>query len=185
MVSKQISILALCLLMLLPAKSIALSQAKLPTVCFHDCKLDSAGFVLIKTAEGYSPFVYKDSVGIDTIGFGHVVRPGEKIKAPLMGSEAVALLDKDIQTRTEKLNKIIKVPLTINQFDALTSFAYNVGVPTLQKSTLLKKVNAEQHDQVHNQFLRYDRAGDRVIRGLRLRREAEATLYDDDLLVEE
>lgn len=168
--------LSLALALLL---SMLLSPAQSQT-CFHDCEIASNGLILIKNAEGFSPFIYRDSVGIPTIGFGHVIQPGDDITQPLMGPEAVELLMSDIRVRTEKINTFIDVPLTHNQFDALTSFAYNLGTGTLQRSTLLKKINENQNDQVHDQFLRYTYAGGKMLKGLRIRREAEARLYDSD-----
>lgn len=182
MISKKVLASAL-MLILFPLVGLATSSP-LPRVCLHDCKVGSAGFILIKTAEGYSPFIYKDSVGIPTIGFGHVVRPGEKIKTPLMGPDALSLLEADIRERTQKLNLLIKVPLTSNQFDALASFAYNVGLGTFQQSSVLRRVNAEKHDQVPDRIILYDKAGGKVLKGLYIRRRAEAELYDDDDMAE-
>lgn len=146
--------------------------------CFKDCAVDDTGYGLIKKFEGYSPFVYNDAVGIPTIGFGHVILPGEDIDTPLMGPDALNLLKMDVSRRTGQLNSIIRVSLAYKQFDALASFGYNVGIGRLKTSTLLKKVNSGQHAAVHYQFLRYDKAGDKVLLGLKIRRESEANLYD-------
>jgi len=165
--------LAVLLCLLLPAPAAA--------SCLHNCAVDDTGYALIKDFEGYSPFVYKDSGGVPTVGFGHAILPGEHIKTPLMGADALQLLKHDIARRTPELNRIINVPLATVQFDALTSFAYNVGVAKLRRSTLLRCVNTNHQREVHPQFLRWDTAAGRVLLGLKLRREAEAELYDSAL----
>lgn len=182
MISRKL-LASVILLILSPFAGLATSS-QLPRVCLHDCKVGSHGFILIKTAEGYSPFIYKDSVGIPTVGFGHALRAGENIKTPLMGPDAQALLEQDIRERTKGLNVLIKVPLTSNQFDALASFSYNVGISTFQKSSVLSRVNAEKHDQVPDRLILYDKAGGKVLNGLYIRRRAEAELYEDDDMAE-
>lgn len=182
MINRKSFLIAALLLFVPPIALPAFQQS--PKACFRDCKIGSAGLILIKGAEGYSPFIYKDVAGIPTIGFGHALQPGEKMKTPLMGPDALALLERDIVSRTKQMNRVISVPLTSNQFDALTSFTYNLGVETFARSTLLKKVNANQRAAVHPQFLRYDHAGGKTVRGLQVRREAEADLYDADNLAQ-
>lgn len=167
-----------CLFFFLPASPIA---ALINSKCFHDCRVTDDGYVLIKSFEGFSPFVYKDSIGIPTIGFGHALRPGEKIKTPLMGPDALRLLEADLAERTAQLNSLITVPIFPEQFDALSSFAYNVGMNNVKRSTLLKKVNAGLHKEVHPQFLRWDKAGGEPLTGLKVRREFEANRYDSAL----
>jgi lysozyme len=69
------------------------------------------------------------------------------------------------------------VPLTDGQFDALVSFTFNLGSGALQRSTLRRKVNREEHDEVPEQFMRWVWAGGRKLRGLMRRREKELLLY--------
>jgi lysozyme len=147
--------------------------------CLHDCRVDDTGYALIKTFEGYSPFVYRDSVGVPTVGFGHALAPGERVKTPLMGPDALALLERDVAERTTRINAVVEQPLTAEQFDAVASFAYNVGLGNLERSTLLRRLNAGEHDEVPDQFLVWDKAGGREVAGLRVRREAEAKLYEE------
>lgn len=73
--------------------------------------------------------------------------------------------------------RLIKVPLTDGQFDALVSFTFNLGSGALQRSTLRRKVNHEEHEEVPDQFMRWVWAGGKKLRGLVMRREAEASLY--------
>jgi len=145
--------------------------------CLHNCEVDGTGFSLIKTFEGYSPFIYDDVVGVRTVGFGHAVLPGETIRTPLMGPDALALLKKDVTARTGKLNHIIKVELSPYQFDAISSWCYNVGLGNVERSTLLRRMNSGKHNEVPPQFLVWDKAGGLEMTGLRVRRKAEAALY--------
>lgn len=172
------------------AAAIAIVAILIPTVivattgdnrCFHDCVVTEEGYGLIRTFEGYSPYVYKDAVGVPTIGFGHAIQSGEHIKVPLMGLEAQELLVHDVTARTEKLNQIIERPLAPSQFDALASFVYNVGFENLERSTLLKRVNAGEDSDVHPEFLLWDHAGGKVLKALWVRRQEEASRYDSGM----
>lgn len=147
--------------------------------CFKNCMPDSTGYSLIRNFEGYSPFVYKDSAGVPTIGFGHAIKRGEHITEPLIGNGAEQLLEKDVSMVAKDVNRLVNAGLTSSQFNALTSFAYNVGTGTLKRSTLLKKVNAHRDREVPAQFMRYVYAGDRKLAGLVLRRRMEAELYSE------
>ncbi len=91
--------------------------------------------------------------------------------------EAEALLIKDVQTAESAVLRLIRVPLTDGQFDALVSFTFNLGSGVLQRSTLRRKVNREEHAEVPDQLMRWVWAGGRRLRGLVRRREAEVGLY--------
>ena len=75
------------------------------------------------------------------------------------------------------VRKFVKVELTQNQFDALVDFAYNAGVGALQKSTLLKKVNAGKFDEVPAEFMKWTKGGGKELPGLVRRRRAEVKLW--------
>ena len=83
----------------------------------------------------------------------------------------------DAQITERAVLRLINVPLTDGQFDALVSFTYNLGGGALQRSTLRRKINREEHTEVPEQFMRWVWAGGRKLRGLVRRREAEAGLY--------
>jgi len=72
---------------------------------------------------------------------------------------------------------LINVPLTDGQFDALVSFTYNLGGGALQRSTLRRKINREEHGKVPEQFMRWVWAGGRKLKGLVRRRAAESSFY--------
>lgn len=148
------------------------------SVCLKTCDLSETGLGLIRTFEGYSPFVYKDSAGLDTIGYGHLIVKGEKFQQPLLPEQANELLKKDASVAIKGVNRHTNVKLKQNQFDALVSFVFNVGTGAYQKSTLLKRVNEEKHSLVPPQFLKWVYAGGKIIQGLVNRRQAEASLYE-------
>lgn len=135
---------------------------------------------LIKKFEGCKLHAYPDpGTGGEpiTIGFGttrypngHKVRLGDVISL----DQANEYLKHDVSKFASK----ITVNVNQNQFDALVSFAYNVGIGALNKSTLLKKVKLNPNDPgIRGEFLRWNRAAGKVLKGLTLRRQAEADLY--------
>ena len=87
------------------------------------------------------------------------------------------LLIKDVLLAEQAVCRLINVPLTNGQFDALVSFTFNLGSGALQRSTLRRKVNREEHEDVPEQLLRWVWAGGRKLRGLIRRRSAEMLLY--------
>jgi lysozyme len=139
-------------------------------------KISKKGLDLIKEYEGLELKAYKDSVGVLTIGYGSTgshVKPGMTITA----QEAEALLLKDVERFEEGVSAAVKVPLNQNQFDALVSFSFNLGLGSLQKSTLLRKLNAGDYAGAQAEFKRWNKAGGIVLRGLVRRRASEALLF--------
>lgn len=135
------------------------------------------GLDLIKQFEGFSETVYICPAGHPTIGYGHVVKAHENFSCGISQIEAEDLLCEDVQVSENAVLRLITVPLLDGQFDALVSFTFNLGSGALQRSTLRRKVNHEEHDDVPREFLRWVWAGDRKLKGLMRRREAEAALY--------
>lgn len=144
-------------------------------------KLNQAGLDLIKHFEGCKLTAYRDPVGIWTIGYGHTdmtgnppkVRPGLKITA----AEADAILRTDLKKYEQAVRDVVTVDLTDNQFSALVSFTYNVGPGNLNKSSVLRRVNAMQFGEVPGRLMLWNRAGGAVLRGLTRRRKAEGELF--------
>lgn len=130
---------------------------------------------LIKSFEGLELEAYLCPADIWTIGYGHTgnVKEGDRITK----AEAEALLDKDLQTFRNGVKRLVKVPLNENQFGALVSFAYNLGLGSLQSSTLLKMLNAGDYTGAADQFLRWNKSGGKVLTGLVRRREAERAVF--------
>lgn len=161
----------------IPSEAISHLPAK---SCFHNCQIDDDGLSLLKRFEGYSPFPYPDVIGVSTIGFGHAIKRGERIRAPLLGPDAQTLLESDANAKAGAVNRMVEVPLHPGQANALISFTFNLGEGSLERSTLLKRVNSGRHAAVPAEFLKWDKAGGKVVRGLQIRRRAEADLYASD-----
>ena len=140
------------------------------------------GLVLIKKYEGFYSKPYLDPIGIPTIGYGATYYPN-KVKVtmkdkPLSEKEASDLLVQMLKVYENQVALLVRKPINQNQFDALVSFTYNLGATNLGKSTLLKKVNVNPNDPtIRQEFVKWNRAGGKVLRGLTNRRKDEAALY--------
>jgi len=139
------------------------------------------GIALIKAFEGCKLNSYLDSVKVPTIGYGATYhKDGTKVKMgeTISQQEADSLLEFHINDFCVDVKHLVKKALTDNQFGALVSFAFNLGSANLEKSTLLKKVNTNPDDiSIRNEFLKWNKAGGKVLAGLTRRRTAEADLY--------
>lgn len=146
-------------------------------------RISDKGISLIKQFEGLRLTAYQDSVGVWTIGYGWTlpvdgkpIRPGMTIK----DETAERLLRTGLVGYESDVSKLVKVKLTQGQFDALVSFAYNLGARTLSTSTLLQKLNAGDYAGAADEFPRWNKAGGKVLPGLTRRREAERALFLSD-----
>ena len=138
-------------------------------------QISEKGTSLIKHFEGCRLEAYQDSVGIWTIGYGTIkgVKEGDKINQ----DEAEHLLQEEMPEYEGYINDMVKVALEQNQFDALCSWVFNLGPNNLKSSTLLKVLNEGKYDEVPEQVVRWNKAGGKVLEGLKKRREAEALLF--------
>lgn len=139
-------------------------------------KTSNAGIALIKRWEGCKLQAYQDSVGIWTIGYGHTASatPNQKITQ----ERAEQLLRADLATFEKGVSDACaKIQLAQHQFDALVSFAYNVGLGNLRRSTLLRKLLAGDAPGAADQFPLWNKAGGRVLKGLVNRRAAERAMF--------
>jgi lysozyme len=136
------------------------------------------GLDQIKRFEGFSRTVYFCPAGYPTIGYGHVVKDDEDFSADIDEAKGEELLRQDAMIAERAVLRLINVPLTDGQFDALVSFTYNLGGGALQRSTLRRKINREEHAEVPEQFMRWVWAGGRKLKGLVRRRATEADLYE-------
>ena len=126
--------------------------------------------------EGFRDHIYSDSVGIPTFGYGSLHRNYPNELFPISKARARQILMLDVQNiYYPAVKRFIKVVLTDNQETALTSFVYNLGGGALQRSTLRKVVN--RGDNPQKEFLKWCKAGGIIIKGLLLRRQAEAELF--------
>lgn len=138
------------------------------------------GIALIKEFEGCKLTAYQDSVGVWTIGYGWT-QPvdGKPIRAGMTIKQETAerLLKTGMVSYESDVSRLVKVGLTQGQFDALVSFTYNLGARSLSTSTLLRKLNAGDYAGAADEFLRWNKAGGKVLNGLSRRREAERALF--------
>ena len=135
------------------------------------------GLALKEQEEGYRQFPYQDVVGKWTVGFGHLIKPGEDFSAGLTRDQAVALLITDSAFADEIVNSEVTVPLNQGEFDALSDFCYNLG-DRLHGSTLLSKLNAGDYAGAEAQLTAWVYAGGRPNAGLKARRILEMGLWD-------
>ena len=141
-------------------------------------KISSAGLDLIKTSEGFRARAYRDGSGIWTIAYGHTqgVREGDRCDE----AQGAAWLVQDVAYAEAAVRRQIAVPLSRGQFDALVSFAFNVGQGALANSTLRRKLNAGDYLDAADEFQRWvhDATG-AVVPGLVTRRALERALFLD------
>jgi lysozyme len=145
-------------------------------------KTGTTGIEIIKMFEGFRSEPYKCPAGIPTIGYGATFYPdGKKVTMTdkaITEQEGTALLQAMLVSFEKYVDSYCRDDINQNQFDALVSFAYNLGPSNLKSSTLLKKVNANPNDEtIALEFMKWVKAGGKTLKGLVRRREAESQLY--------
>lgn len=140
-------------------------------------KLSDDGEELIIRFEGFSSKPYICPAGYLTVGYGHLVKPGEDFSLGISQAEAHRLLERDVQGSCNAVNRLVTVPLEQCQFDALVSFVYNLGSGSFQRSTLRQKLNREDYEGAANEFSKWVYARGVKLAGLVLRREAERRMF--------
>src|SRR5688572_28203353 len=143
-------------------------------------QVNARGMALIEHFEGCRTEAYRDCVGVWTIGYGHTSAAGPpQVKAGMTipESEAQALLKTDIENFGNGVEAGLRVPLNDNQFSALVSFAYNIGLTAFRESSVLRAVNAGQFKAVPGLMALWVKARGKVIPDLLARRAAEAALF--------
>jgi lysozyme len=137
-------------------------------------KASQVCYDLIKAFEGLRLKAYQCHAGVWTIGYGHTggVLPDARISP----AEAEDLLKRDVQPLEDKLNAL-GLTLSQGEFDALISFAFNLGFATLRRSTLMKKLKAGDREGAANEFLRWTFSKGDHLPGLETRRTAERRMF--------
>lgn len=136
--------------------------------------------------------MYRDSAFVPTIGVGHALTRSElysgktdvggwKWRDGLTAEQVDAVLDHDVQQARDAVLRLVTVPLTPNQLDALTSFVFNIGAAAFARSTLLKRLNEGKYDAVPDQMRRWVYAAGVVSPGLVKRREEEIKLWNGEV----
>lgn len=139
-------------------------------------KISAAGIELLKQFEGCRLTAYQDSVGVWTIGFGTTA--GVKEGQTISQVKAEEYLRFDLAIFEKAVTESLKVPVNQNQFDALVSFTYNVGVSAFRSSTLLNLINEKTDKKVvAAEFSKWVKAGNQTLPGLVSRRKAESELF--------
>jgi lysozyme len=150
-------------------------------------KIGLKGLEMIKRFEGFRSKPYLCPAGVPTIGYGNTFyASGKKVTLqdpPITEKEAEILLLDTIRIFEKCVDSYCTDELNQNQFDALVSFAYNVGCMNLKISTLLKKVNKDVKDpSIGKEFLKWKKSNGKVLYGLLVRRQQEAALYFDPIV---
>ncbi len=164
-------------------------------------QINDAGLNIIKSFEGIEdgdpstvnldPYI--DPVGIWTIGWGHAIIDNGKFVTidydpygvlaksfypdGITYEEAESLLEEDIEETCYYINRYVKIPLNNNQFSALVSFTFNVGINNLLKSTLLKKLNIGDYLGAADEFPKWRKSNGKIFNGLVRRRKTERDLF--------
>ena len=150
--------------------------------------ISAQGLKLTKASEGFMPKLYNDAAGYCTIAYGHLIykmrcnggEPAE-FKSKVTEPRGEELLLEDMTRAQYVVMTAVSVKLTASQFAALCDFVYNVGARLFRSSTLLKKINNSEMDQVPIQLLRWVLANGKPYPGLIKRRECEIELFFDGL----
>lgn len=131
---------------------------------------------LVQEYEGYRSKAYICPAGIWTIGFGHTggVKEGQTITE----EEAINLLKQDLAKTQNELSNTVQVPVSKNQFIALMSFTFNIGITKVRTSTLMKYLNQGEYALAGKQLLRWVYANGVKLPGLEKRREAEYKIWN-------
>ena len=134
------------------------------------------GLDLIKHFESLQLKAYKCSANVWTIGYGHTknVKEGDRISQ----DQANCFLMQDLYSVERAIFRLVKVKLNQNQFDALCSLIFNIGISAFNKSTLLAKLNKEDYVGAAEQFRRWNKVNNVVMAGLVRRRQAEEDLFN-------
>jgi len=137
--------------------------------------IGTKGLEMIKHFEGLELNAYQCAAGVWTIGYGHT----KDVQQGMVISENTAneMLVEELNEYESYITGLVTVELNQNQFDAMVSWVYNLGVGNLKASTLLKVLNAGDYAGVPAQMMRWNKAGGKVLEGLTRRRQAEADLF--------
>lgn len=133
---------------------------------------------LVKQFEGFSAQPYADLAGNQTVGYGHMIEPGEELEFPLSIEEATALASDDLDFAARIVLGNVTTELNQNQFDALCDFVFNIGSGAFTRSTMLKMLNADNMEGASDQFMRWVDIKGRPNDGLIRRRQAEIALFN-------
>lgn len=140
-------------------------------------QISSTGLDFLKRWERFRSTAYNDGYGNMTIGYGHLIQPGEKFAA-LSQAEALELLQRDVAWAESTVNQLVRVPLTQSQFDALVSLVFNWGAGNFRNSSHLALINSGDYQGTAARIREHPvTSGGVRSQGLVNRRSAEADLF--------
>ena len=142
-------------------------------------EISDVGLKLIAAHEGFRAKAYVCPAGVITIGYGTTRIGGKAVKLGEVCTKEQAeyWLRADVAKFETAIEKLVKVPLTQGEFDALVSFVYNIGDGAFAKSTLLKKLNGGDKAGAASEFAKWNKGGGVVLKGLVIRRVAERARF--------
>lgn len=141
-------------------------------------QITDQGLSLIKEFEGFSTTAYACPAGYMTIGYGHLIREGENFSSTeISRDDGEILLRDDVGQAERSVLRLINVPLSDGQFDALVSFTFNLGSGALQRSTLRRKLNRDDYGGAAEELPRWVYSGGKKLAGLIRRRNAERVFF--------
>ena len=138
--------------------------------------VNAEGLALIKRFEGFEATPYQDAADKWTVGWGHVIRPGETF-ASITQERAELLLQGDLADAEGAVSRMVSVALNENQFSALVSFTFNVGAGNFRSSNLRAYVNQLAWQRAADEFGEWVHCNGRELQGLVARRAAERALF--------
>jgi lysozyme len=141
-------------------------------------QLSKSGLEMIKKFEGFRAHPYKDPAGLATIGYGHRLTEPGLYPNGITEEQATEILRADVQDAVQTVERLVKAPLSQNQFDALVDFVFNLGEGRFARSTLLRALNGGRYQAAGEQLLRWDLIAGQKNLGLRARRLAELALWN-------
>lgn len=139
-------------------------------------KTGQRGVDLIKSFEGWEPKAYMCPANVLTIGYGSTgphVKPGMVITR----ERGETLLRADLARFEAAVTRQVTTAVSQNQYDAMVSLAFNIGISAFGKSSVLREVNARNFESAANKFALWNKGGGKVLPGLVRRRAAEAAMF--------
>jgi len=145
--------------------------------------VSKAGIALIKHHEGVRNKPYRCPAGLWTVGVGHLIGDGKQLpdayNKTFTSTEIDGILKTDLRRFELGVNKLLpNVPLKQNEFDALVSFCFNLGLGCFQRSTIRQALLRGNKEKAMESLVKYCRAGGKILRGLQTRRLDEKALFE-------
>ena len=146
-------------------------------------RISNNGINLIKHFEGVRNRPYRDAIGLWTVGVGHLIGDGKQLpdgyNKTFTDREIDEILKADLRRFELGLSKLLpNVPLKQNEFDALISFCFNLGLGCFQRSTIRQALLRGNKEAAMESLVKYCRAGGKILRGLQTRRLDEKALFE-------